>query len=146
MKKENFFFLIFVLAAAVITGSTLGIANSLIYIREQGEALKQEAAAQENSQEETAAEFSLYAALESEAPVPAAPSLPELMVITEAEKEEIQGMLTGLGMVEGADYNKFIMEFQKNNSIEPTGYLDSQTLQAIIKQATLQKAAEAAGY
>jgi len=146
MKKENFFFLIFVLAAAVITGSTLGIANSLIYIKEQGEVLKQEAAAQENSQEETAAESSLYAGLESEGPVPAAPSLPELMVITEAEKEEIQSMLTGLGMVESADYNKFIIEFQKNNSIEPTGYLDSQTLQAIIKQATLQKAAEAAGY
>jgi peptidoglycan hydrolase-like protein with peptidoglycan-binding domain len=48
-------------------------------------------------------------------------------------------MLFSLGMDEKDDLNQFVREFQKKNALEATGTLDSQTLETIIKQTTLQE-------
>ncbi|MDD2509895.1 MAG: peptidoglycan-binding domain-containing protein [Syntrophomonas sp.] len=154
MQKGYFFFLILMLASAVILGSTIGLISNVSYMVQHTDLLKTQSS-------EPSSEGNINDATIPLVPQPAgdassqdlnqsnknsgssfatsSSSSSEYMVISQEEKEQIKRMLFSLGMDEKDDLNQFVREFQKNNALEATGTLDSQTLDAIIKQTTLQE-------
>lgn len=65
----------------------------------------------------------------------------DLMVITSQEQDQIIQMLVSLGMQQSDNYQELIRDFQARNKLTPTGSLDSLTLNTLINQVQLEKAA-----
>ncbi|MGS0746098.1 peptidoglycan-binding domain-containing protein [Syntrophomonas erecta subsp. sporosyntropha] len=142
MKNEHFIFLVLILSAAIIAGSTAGIINNFESIANH---LQQKQALASNDEDTPE-----VAKGENETSPPRQASVDtvssgtsEYMVITDAEQQEIKNMLSTLGMKSGQDPAEFIRHFQKDHSLNATGNLDSQTLQLIINQSTRVQASRA---
>ncbi len=161
MKKEYLFFLVMVLAAAVITGATIGLISNFHYIEKQ---VQENQSAAETPQQQASAPLdepnnpvkSKTVNSESKENInnnevevkkvavvrPATSSTEQgYLVLSREEKQQIIDMLVSLGATRNGDYNAFIRNFQKEKSLPPTGSLDSLTLHAIINEVTRQKAA-----
>lgn len=151
MKKEYVFFLVLVLAAAIVTGSTIGIVNNLDIILghnhnadnvlASSDNLPIEKRVAQNNNSDDVSNISRSAA--SRNSNIATPDATELMLVSQQEQEQIVDMLKYLGMPEGADYSEFIRQFQQTHSLKPTGNLDSITLDTVIRQVTINKVSEA---
>jgi hypothetical protein len=152
MQKGYFFFLILVLASAVILGSTIGLISNVSYMVQNTDLLKaqsDEPSSEGNINDTTipvvpqpagdASSQDLNQSNSSSSFAPSSSSSSEYMVISQEEKEQIKRMLFSLGMDEKDDLGQFVREFQKKNALEVTGMLDSHTLDTIIKQTTLQE-------
>jgi hypothetical protein len=63
-----------------------------------------------------------------------------LMLLTQAEQQQVESMLDMVDASKNADYSDRIKEFQKKHSLSVTGILDATTLGALIQQAKLLKA------
>lgn len=129
MKKEHVIFLVLLLAAAIVTGSTAGFISHFKYIVQYQQAGHTQTCATTQEPEEDHAD---RASNRSE----------KVMVVSDQEEEAIYDMLLELGMNQGEEPSRFIAEFQQQQSLKPTGNLDSSTLQVIIQQATLKKATD----
>lgn len=157
MKKENMFFLILVLMAAVIAGATLGIVSNFDIIVDRINMMNSEAQVHNAELADGEEAMTTPAPTAEKTPVapPAQPSAlsgsssaagnsapvnSDIMVVTPEEKAQITDMLYQLGMPQGGDYNQFIKEFQQQQNIPATGSLDSRTLRIIINKTTEQKA------
>jgi len=156
LKKENMFFMIMVLMAAVIAGATMGIVSNFDIIVDRINIMNSEA--QAHNEEIADGEEAVTAPAppaEKDTPEPQAqPSAlsgtssvvtststnSDIMIVTPEEKAQITDMLHQLGMPQGGDYNQFIKEFQQQQNIPATGSLDSCTLRIIINKTTEQKA------
>lgn len=148
MRKEYFFFLILLLAAAVVTGATIGMIGNLNYIIHQTDILE----SVQSSQTEDVMDDDTGTAITPENKVNKLNSSSdttiksssgnvssELLIVTHEEQAEVADMLTKLGIDANKSYNERIAEFQKKYSIEPTGNLDSMTLNTIVKELRLQQ-------
>jgi hypothetical protein len=152
MKKEYLFFLVLVLAAAIVTGATIGFVSSFHNIQQQAQenisqvqATEQQALeksdrvkndngnAEVNDNEVTNVAITQYAAPITEQ---------GYLVLSREEKQQIVDMLVSLGATKDGDYSTFIRNFQKEKLLPPTGNLDSLTLNAIINEVTRQRAAQ----
>ncbi len=160
MKKEYLFFLVMVLAAAVITGATIGLISNFHYIEKQvqenqsaAETPQQQASApldepnnpikSETVNSDSKDNINTNNEVKTVAVVRPATSSTEqgYLVLSGEEKQQIVDMLVSLGATKNGDYSTFIRNFQKEKSLPPTGSLDSLTLHAIINEVTRQKAA-----
>lgn len=161
MKKEYLFFLVMVLAAAIVTGATIGLISNFHYIVNQNpnsssqvESVNQEAATQPSAQPnaesgDKAVEPSVQQSSDSGNEVqkvavvnqPASTKEQGYLILSGEEKEQVVNMLVSLGANQEGDYSEFIRKFQKEKSLTPTGSLDSLTLNAIILEVTRQRAA-----
>ncbi|MDD2586188.1 MAG: hypothetical protein PHT79_06325 [Syntrophomonadaceae bacterium] len=148
MKKEHFFFLVLVLAAAIVTGSTIGIVNNLDIILEpnhnvlaSSDNLQVEKRVAQNSNSDDVSNISRSTASRN-SNIEKTDST-ELMLVSQQEQEQIVDMLKYLGMTESADYSEFIRQFQQTHSLNPTGNLDSLTLDTVIRQVTINKVSDA---
>lgn len=145
MQKGYYFFLILVLASAVILGSTIGLISNVSYIVQNTELLKPQPNevfpdGHAHDSVSPTPQSNIPGSLQGEKqPLSTSSGDSEYMVLSQEEKEQIKQMLFGLGMGENDDLGQFVLEFQKKNSLETTGILDSQTLDIIIKQSTLQE-------
>ncbi len=126
MRKEHFIFLILIVAAAVTTGSTIGLASNFDILVSNSNPSPVQIAATDNVLETSNEEKSPY--LEND------------LMISQQEQEQIIEMLKALGMVSTNDYDTFIKDFQAKHSLDPTGNLDSQTLSLIIEEVKYEKA------
>lgn len=156
MRKEYLFFLVMVLAAAIITGATIGFISNFHYIVNQ----PQDSSSQVEPTTSPAGQGDLA---NSKAVTPAGqedsntdnqvrkvavvkPSNPSAeqgyLVLSREEKQQVINMLESLGANKDGDYSEFIKDFQKKKSLTPTGNLDSLTLNAIIQEVTRQRAAQ----
>ncbi|NLW91708.1 MAG: hypothetical protein GXY34_08925 [Syntrophomonadaceae bacterium] len=153
MKKENMFFLIMVLMAAVIAGATMGIVSSFDVIVDRINVMNSEVelhnkALAEAEEADTAATEKAPAENQAQAVAVSGASTgsinysttSDIMVVTAEEKAQITEMLHQLGMPQGGDYNQFIKDFQQRQNLPATGSLDSCTLRVIINKTTEQKA------
>ncbi|PKM77805.1 MAG: hypothetical protein CVU90_04960 [Firmicutes bacterium HGW-Firmicutes-15] len=172
MKKEYYWFFVLILAAAVVAGSTLGIIMNYKYISEQilrersnQEAL--EATAQDkpsSSQLEvkipskdippdvpqkttntTTSVTTQSSTAVSSAPAPANGNGNKLLVLSQAEKRDIEMMLSTVGISADQEYTQRIREFQEKSTLTITGIMDSQTLGALIKKTTINHASRHLG-
>ncbi len=141
MKKANFLFVILIVAAAVITGSTIAIASNfdlLVAQANQTQVVQSDKIGFQLDELEKIPELS-----ESEFDQ-VLTQFPEQDISNEAfsqhEQKQVLEMLYALGMVNGNNYNEFILDLQKKHKLEPTGELDSQTLSLILEQFKLKKA------
>ena len=160
MKKEYLCFLVMVLAAAVITGATIGLISNFHYIEKQvqenqsaAETPQQQASApldepnnpikSETVNSDSKDNINTNNEVKTVAVVRPATSSTEqgYLVLSREEKQQIIDMLVSLGATKNGDYSTFIRNFQKEKSLPPTGSLDSLTLHAIINEVTRQKAA-----
>ena len=160
MKKEYLFFLVMVLAAAVITGATIGLISNFHYIEKQvqenqsaAETPQQQASApldepnnpikSETVNSDSKDNINTNNEVKTVAVVRPATSSTEqgYLVLSGEEKQQIVDMLVSLGATKNGDYSTFIRNFQRAKSLPPTGSLDSLTLHAIINEVTRQKAA-----
>ncbi len=152
LKKGNFFFLVFLLAAAVILGSTVGLISNINYIVKTE--MNKEKPTSSKAEEETVAEPEStspettpqadYAYNNLETSDPPAQSVspsadPNQIDIGDEERQLLKEMLYNLGMKETDDFNAFVRAFQNKNSLQATGNIDYSTLNAIIQQSTLQE-------
>ncbi len=158
MKKEYFWFFILILAAAIVTGSTLGIITNFKYISQQSKLLLQEQDAQESNNlnshnDSQSAKGSLQPNTETNDTInkqsstglasnSVQTSTPDTtdMKISKAEKAEINTMLNTVVTKDNSDFDVKVKHFQSKNSLPSTGIVDSQTLALIIDQAKLQRA------
>ncbi|MGI6434756.1 MAG: hypothetical protein ACOX0F_05275 [Syntrophomonadaceae bacterium] len=146
MKLEYYIFLSLVLTAAIVTGSTLGVAANFPYIVEQAQkAQAAQLTAQtvsstltesEGLDPSVAATPTVATANNSASPVLST----DVMLITAAEKKQIVEMLIMLGMTTENDFSAFIKGFQQKHALDATGLLDSKTLHFIMEEAKLKKA------
>lgn len=162
MKKEYLFFLVMVLAAAIITGATMGFISNFHYIvnqtpdsSSQVEPASQKAAAPSPTGEGNAVDNKVAAPdgqedsnIDNQARKVAVVKPPTptsergYLVLSGDEKQQVVNMLVSLGADKDGDYSGFIRNFQKEKSLPPTGSLDSLTLNAIILEVTRQRAAQ----
>ncbi len=162
MKKEYLFFLVMLLAAAVITGATIGFISNFHYIEKQvqenlnqlkpaqqqisvpnsdneSDKVKNEATSPEDKENEitdTDTETKKVAVVRPTTPV----TDQGYLVLSKEEKQQVVDMLVSLGANKNGDYSAFIRNFQIEKSLPPTGSLDSLTLNAIINEVTRQRA------
>ncbi|MDD4802649.1 MAG: peptidoglycan-binding domain-containing protein, partial [Syntrophomonas sp.] len=166
MKKEYYLFFILILAAAMVAGSTLGITMNYKYISEQ---VINQRSQQETLQAhpEQQSHSPLEVKIPPEDMPPAIPSKPNndsasqsnnitddtsasvtvssssggnrILLLSQAEKSDIEIMLTATGIAANDNYSQRIREFQENNSLSATGIMDSQTLSLLIRKTTLQQ-------
>lgn len=160
MKKEYFWFLIFILAAAVVTGSTLGIITNFKYITQHHKLSIQEQespelhslesqinrqpvqdSSQPSNTNDTAINHQHAAGSPASITIATSEDTIELPV-SEAEKAEINAMLNTIESSNNADFNAQLKNFQEKNSLPSTGVIDLQTLQTLINQATIQRAVQ----
>lgn len=138
MRKEHYIFLVFMVAAAVVCGYTLAFAScyKTIISENPPAGIIASEKAQQPSQNPKPQESESTAATQ----LASANSETEMMIVSQDEQQEIEEMLRTLGMQEGQDLEEFLIDFQKEQNLEPTGNLDSITLNTVITQTTLQKA------
>jgi len=134
------------ICTAVMTGAALGIVSNFDTIVQQAELVSAQAYA---ASETVPDEGIVDQANQSPAPTTVASNdqvsrSTRLLVITAQEKDEIKQMMQQLGMEENQREADFIMDFQRSHNLTPTGNLDSQTLNLMIKQATYNKASHSA--
>lgn len=151
IKKGNFFFLVFLLAAAVVLGSTVGLISNINYIVHKNEMNKQKSTSQAEEENITepvkispptaSPENKASSNLESNVtPVqPSSPVNPNQIDIGDEERHLLKEMLYNLGMKDTDDFNNFVRAFQNKNSLQATGNIDYPTLNAIIQQSTMQQ-------
>lgn len=147
MKKEYYWFFMFILAAALVTGSTMSIITNFKYISQQSKLQQQ----QQKSLPEKADNESTLSVDESNTSKTKSTAAGEIladngtssnkMVISNDEQEEINAMLEAMGSND-ADYTLRIKDFQEKNSLPVTGVMDTETLNLLINKATLQKAVQ----
>lgn len=136
MKKEHFWFLIFILAAAVVTGSTLGIFTNFKYISKQSQLIHQDN--QVNSGfENTNLEQGASNSAQQIAAQKAVDTT--IMVVSSQEQKEIEAMLNTVEISNCSDFNARVKIFQEKNALPITGIMDYQTLNTLINLATIQK-------
>jgi archaellum component FlaG (FlaF/FlaG flagellin family) len=124
LRKKYFGFFILFLAAVVIAGFTMGIIINYKNLSQQALAKSIPVAAQPST------------AVSSD-PTSVISGNGELMVMSQAEKGEIELMLNTVGISADKEYNQRINEFQEKNTITPTGILDSWTLGTLINQVKM---------
>lgn len=149
MKKEYYWFLILILAAAVVTGSTLGLLTNFKYISQQSKIRLQENKAVESNTSELNQPSLTNQTLAANNESSSANDTPQIaangttdttvMMVSQAEKDEIDIMLNAVENINGTDYRARIRSFQEKNALSITGLMDSQTLNALINQATIQR-------
>jgi len=130
MRLEHSIFLTLIITAAIITGSTLGVAANFPLILGQNTITPQQPAAVQLSGDTVPVSGDHVAASRSLSSV-------DVMVITAAEKKQIVEMLKSLGMADEADLTAFIKAYQERHALDATGLLDSKTLHFIIQEAKL---------
>lgn len=133
-------FLILILCSAIVTGTTIGIAANFPLLTQHIQSTTDQAAEYEPTPSAEQQSADQDAGFINVANSEELNRSHQMMVVTSEEKDEIRSMLEQLGMSSDQDEAEFIREFQINNSLSPTGSLDSQTLNMMIKQATLNKA------
>ncbi len=151
MKKEHFICLVFIASAALVSGYTLAFASCYKVIMNQNlepgaviaeQQTQNDTLGPDISDTSTAAEGCSVACLtdtQTASPTDKAVSSTEMMVVDSVEKAEIEAMLTALGLQEGQEYSQFIREYQQQQSLTPTGTLDSATLNLIMQQVKLER-------
>lgn len=151
MKQSTFFFLVLILAASVVTGSTLGVASNFALIKStaqnQNQSVTNNASINKSvPKQSSAADKTAQANKKTDATVQTASASSddkstELMVVTPEESAQITSMLVKLGMT-GDDSDQFVKQYQESHGIQPTGNIDSVTLNSIINDVKLQRAHE----
>lgn len=149
MKKEYYLFFMFILAAALVTGSTLSVCANFKYLSQQSKLQQQQQksiSAKKTSDAASTADNSNTSKTESA--VAAGPKLADngtsgsnKMIISHDEQAEITAMLEAMGSG-NEDYTLRIKDFQEKNSLPVTGVMDTETLNLLINKATLQKAVQ----
>lgn len=147
MKKSTFFFLVLVLAAAVVTGSALGVISNFDIIKNAAQHNNQSAgndAVADNPSSETEQKNAGQEQAQDDkaiqtASASAANTATEVMVVSPEENAEITSMLVKLGMASDADSDDFVKEYQANHGIQPTGSIDSITLDTIINDVKMKR-------
>jgi hypothetical protein len=69
----------------------------------------------------------------------------KLMIVSPAEKQEIEAMFNTAGIPANQDYSQRVRSFQETIGLPSTGIMDSQTLQTLIKITTVHKANQQLG-
>ena len=150
IRKGNFFFLIFLLAAAVVLGSTVGLISNINYIVHKTEMVKEHSTSSKAEEEtvtepeaaspEATPQADTASNLEPSAPTTQSAAIdPNQVDIGDHERQLLKEMLYDLGMSETDDFNDFVRSFQNKNNLKATGNIDYLTLNAIIQQSTMQE-------
>lgn len=155
MRKEYIVFFSLILAAAITAGSTLSLADNAQALVKYSTAQQKEnqkpvdneknqSASEEKRSEKTYADPSsalklnpqdaqktsyIYIADENK-PVS----------LTEEQKAQVMAMLKELGMKSEEEYSHFLLKFQEEHNLPPTGQLDSLTLELIVNQVQIERA------
>lgn len=146
MKLEHYVFFSLLLTAAIITGSTLGLASGFPYVAEQVQ--KNQIAQLSDSQtdstqpmlEEPDSSSVAEQAVIGDGVLVATAADGDIIPMTPAEKTQVLEMLTVLGMSAEADLSSFIASFQQKYTLDATGLLDAKTLYLIIEETKREKA------
>jgi cytoskeletal protein RodZ len=142
MNKSTFFFLVLILAAAIVTGSTLGVISNIELIK---------SAAQNQNQSAMNADTEKSTAGQSQpeqnktlqtASTSAENTSTQVMVVSPEEGAEITSMLVKLGMPNDGDSGTFVKQYQASHGIQPTGNIDSITLNSIINDVRMKRVTE----
>ncbi len=149
MKLEHYVFFSLILAAAIVTGSTLGILLHFPQIAEQVQVTQ--LAAKDHilghpesviTQMPTPTGQPSEARLEISTADNCTTSVlgHDVMLVSAGERKQIVEMLKMIGMAAETDLPAFIKNYQQKYSLEVTGLLDSKTLHYILEEAKLKQA------
>jgi|GEM_PF-6462802 hypothetical protein len=149
MKKQFAIFLVLIICAAMVGSSTLVIVLNMPIIAQTSQRLQAEAEQPAESNQATETEIASNQTSQTNQVVAmelsSQSSAPLSNEFTPAEREQIVKMLNDLGMQEQDISTDTIKSFQNQNSLSPTGNIDTHTLNEIIRQLALVKAQAAVG-
>jgi len=147
VQKRHYFIITLMMALAVIVGSTLGIASNLQLIVERANHINQqnnnqksnllsEKTSSSENQNITDSSINLSA-------IKPANSSDSSMDLLASDQAEIEKMLRTL-IDSSQDFQTDLINYQKSHSLHPTGQLDYETLDRMIYEAKVKRAAELA--
>ncbi|MEQ8176364.1 MAG: hypothetical protein ABRQ26_15030 [Syntrophomonadaceae bacterium] len=149
MKKQYAIFLVLIICAAMVGSSTLVIVLNMPIIAQASQRLQAEAGQPSESNQAIDTQTAPGQASQNPKVVAMEPSnqnsAPMSTEFTPAEKEQIAQMLNDLGVQDKDISSDTIKNFQSQNSLSPTGNMDANTLNEIIRQLSLVKAQAAMG-
>ncbi|NLU48954.1 MAG: peptidoglycan-binding protein [Syntrophomonadaceae bacterium] len=145
MRKGGTVFLILVVSAAVMAGTTLGLVRNWQYLttpRVQKEPIPEVTESHPVPSETgteapvTRQQFPAVASSETGPLTGADQNLS--LILTREEVQEINSMLLELGY-SSTSLTEGLKEFQRQNRLIVSGYVDGPTLQALVRQLTLKR-------
>lgn len=148
MKQGNVLFIIIVVAAAMVLGTTFGIVNSYKHIANAQKALVKQSGSKTDQTKDTTetseptstpTDKESSISLSEETKVSSVDDSGNFTVLSPTETRDIQRMLASLGHSD-PQLKASVSSFQSANKIKATGVLDNTTLETVIQQFTLQKA------
>lgn len=137
MKSGNIIFILIVVAAAMVLGTTFGIINNYKNIATAQKQQSQSSLTTQNADD-------TEPALKSDTVVPesgtvnVSDSTETFTTLSPAETGEVRSMLSALGHSED-QLSASVSSFQRANNVSVTGVLDNTTLNSVIQQFTLKK-------
>lgn len=149
LKQENILFIVLLVAAAIVLGTTIGIINNMHYLVKHTAKTKTSQVTPVVHPDQPAAAKNAPTA--EKKPVEESPSVDAATraenmeaaksnhILTPTEVSEIVSMLKELGYND-ATLNASVRAFQHQNQITTNGTLDNETLEQIIQELTLKKA------
>lgn len=134
MKKESYLFFIFLMAAAVVTGSTCGILSNIKHVSDY---VQSPSVSIEGTVESAALNQNIsYSSSTEQADLDAQN---DNLMLSMQDQQEVNVMLNNLLENEDRGFYDRLKSFQAKNSLETTGMLDVQTLSILIQQAKLDR-------
>ncbi|QGU00185.1 hypothetical protein SYNTR_1591 [Candidatus Syntrophocurvum alkaliphilum] len=132
MKLEGYIFLVFVLTAAVITGSTLGLISNIKYLNQNTDLISIEKENVVGKKQKTDQEVNITNSNKiPDKPYKESSKSP----LPEINQKKIEAILVQLDQVSKKDDNEYILKYQQDNNIKTSGILDPMTLITIIEQS-----------
>jgi hypothetical protein len=149
MKKEHFILLVFIASAALVSGYTLAFTSCFKVITDHNggtaailahQQIENNGSHPDEANKAAPGEEGLTSLADTQSSSIGTGSSQhsEIMIIDNSEKAEIDAMLAALGLEEGQESSQFIKEFQEQQSLDPTGNLDSTTLNRIMQKLKLE--------
>ena len=149
MKKSFAIFFVLIMCAAMVGSSTLVLVLNMPIIAQTSQRLQAEAEQPTESEQTAEIETASGQTIQTNQVVAMElsnlESVPLSSEFTPAEREQIIKMLNDLGMPNQDISTDTIKNFQNQNSLSPTGNIDTYTLNEIIRQLALVKAQAAVG-
>lgn len=138
MKNGNIIFILIVVAAAMVLGTTFGIINNYKNIATAQKQHSQPSSTTQTTDDAKSVPKSDTNVSESSA-VKVNESSGTFTTLSPAETNEVRGMLSALGHSQDL-LSASVSSFQQTNNVRITGVLDNTTLNAVVQQFTLKKA------
>lgn len=136
MRKEYYFFLVLIMSAAIITGSTLSLKNNFNHIFINSPNIQTNHQTPDNSMHNETVQLNSFDNKTSRANF----NKNTLETLNNDDQIVLEEFIQGFFKTNNIDSKSKLAAFQKQHNLNPTGDLTEQTIAIILNEAKTQRA------